>query len=244
MKRVLFLIFSFLFLVTGCTKQEDSYSGTIEGEEIAILSEISGMVIDLPVEEGTKVKKGQILVKLDDRMYQAQLREAENGVKAAKAVYDDAKHGTDQLYYLWQQSIARRDQVRLLLEKTTILSPIDGIVIRKNISLQENVKPMYQLFTLLDPTKLKLKVYIPEANLHLVKPNERVEIHVDAYPDRAFQGKVTAIAEQAEFTPQNVQTPDERTKLVFEVTIVPIEGFGELKPGMPADLTFPKEAQK
>ncbi|WP_339061094.1 efflux RND transporter periplasmic adaptor subunit [Tepidibacillus marianensis] len=248
MKRIRFalLILSLIFVSFGCAQQENSnvYSGTLEGDEIPILSEVSGTVTQLPLEEGVRVKKGDLLAKIDDRMYQAQLKEAQNGVKAAKATYDDAKKGTDSLYYVWQQAIAKEDQIKLQLDKTKITSPIDGIIIRKNISLQENLKPNYQLYTLLDPAKLKVKVYIPEANLNQVKIGQQAQIRVDAYPNRTFKGKVTSIAEQAEFTPQNVQTPDERTKLVFEVTVQPTEGLNELKPGMPSDLTFTEGEQK
>ncbi|MCG6197529.1 multidrug transporter, partial [Anoxybacillus sp. LAT_38] len=72
-----------------------------------------------------------------------------------------------------------------------------------------------------------------------VRPGETVGIQVDAYPGETFRGVISAVADKAEFTPKNVQTPDERTKLVFAVTIRISEGLDKLKPGMPADVLLP-----
>lgn len=135
-----------------------------------------------------------------------------------------------------QQAQAKLDQATLLLEKTRITAPADGILLRSSIEQGEVAKTGANLFTLMKADQLKLKVYIPEAQLNLVQQGQSVGIGVDAYPGETFAGKVTLISEKAEFTPKNVQTPDERTKLVFAVTIQITEGLDKLKPGMPADV--------
>ncbi len=173
----------------------------------------------------------------------AQIKSAQAQEKTAEAQLDLLKEGATapaikQLVAQKTMAEARLEQARIALTKAIVTSPVEGVVVRKNVTKGEVLKPSYQLFTLYEEGKLELKVYVPEAKLQQVAIGKEVRITVDAYPEQAFKGKVKHIAEQAEFTPKNVQTPDERTKLVFEVTIELLEGWGKLKPGMPADITF------
>ncbi|MFT9487378.1 HlyD family secretion protein [Tepidibacillus infernus] len=191
--------------------------------------------------------KAQYLAEQKDKeALQVQLQAVEAKKKIAEAKLSLQQEGASsytvsRLYQLWQQAIAKKEQVLIQLEKATINSPIDGIVLRKNVSQGEILKPNSQIFTLLNPKKLNIKVYVPETNLNQVKIGQKVAIKVDAFPDQSYEGKIVHISDKAEFTPKNVQTPDERTKMVFAVTIETTNGFDQLKPGMPADITFQSE---
>ncbi|GBF10700.1 HlyD family secretion protein [Tepidibacillus sp. HK-1] len=191
--------------------------------------------------------KAQYLAEQKDKeALQVQLQAVEAKKKIAEAKLSLQQEGASsytvsRLYQLWQQAIAKKEQVLIQLEKATINSPIDGIVLRKNVSQREILKPNSQIFTLLNPKKLNIKVYVPETNLNQVKIGQKVAIKVDAFPDQSYEGKIVHISDKAEFTPKNVQTPDERTKMVFAVTIETTNGFDQLKPGMPADITFQSE---
>lgn len=143
-----------------------------------------------------------------------------------------------------QQAQAKLDQAELQLEKTKITAPADGILLRSSVNGGEVAKVGANLFAMMKADKLKLKVYIPEASLNRVSKGQQVGIQVDAYPGETFVGTITHIAEKAEFTPKNVQTPDERTKLVFAVTITITEGLDKLKAGMPADVLLPAEGEE
>ncbi len=143
-----------------------------------------------------------------------------------------------------QQAVAKLDQARLQLNKTIIHIPEDGVVLRKNVTEGEVAKQGTVLFTMMKKDKLKLTMYIPEAELDKVKIGKKVSIQVDAYPDQFFAGQITSISEKAEFTPRNIQTKDERTKMVFAVTVSIQEGFDKLKPGMPADVYIADEVAK
>lgn len=143
-----------------------------------------------------------------------------------------------------QQAVAKLDQARLQLNKTIIHIPEDGVVLRKNVTEGEVAKQGTVLFTMMKKDKLKLTMYIPEAELDKVKIGKKVRIQVDAYPDQFFAGQITSISEKAEFTPRNIQTKDERTKMVFAVTVSIQEGFDKLKPGMPADVYIADEVAK
>lgn len=143
-----------------------------------------------------------------------------------------------------QQAQAKLDQAMLQLEKTKITAPADGILLRRSIEQGEVAKTGANLFTMMKADRLKLKVYIPEAQLNRVQTGQLVGVQVDAYPGETFTGKVSHISEKAEFTPKNVQTPDERTKLVFAVTIEITDGQGKIKPGMPADVILSMPAEE
>lgn len=138
-----------------------------------------------------------------------------------------------------EQAQARLDQAMLQLEKTRIVAAEDGVLLRSSIEQGEVAKPGATLFTMMKADQLKLVVYIPEAQLNRVQKRQEVGIKVDAYPDETFTGTISRIADKAEFTPRNVQTQDERTKLVFAVTIDVDKGQDKLKPGMPADVLLP-----
>lgn len=178
---------------------------------------------------------------------------AEAQWKAAQAQANSAAAELDLLvegstHYTIKSLIAAEKQARAKLESTklqqskaTLYAPSDGILLRKNISEGEVVKAGMTLFTMMKKDELKLTVYIPEADLSRVRVGQSVEVAVDAYPERRFTGVVRIISDKAEFTPKNVQTKEERTKLVFAVTVQLTDGLDALKPGMPADVFFPAQ---
>jgi HlyD family secretion protein len=124
------------------------------------------------------------------------------------------------------------------LQQMTIESPIDGRVGSILVKRGEVVAPGEALIHVIDPDQLTLTVYLPATEVAHIQSGDPVIIQVDAYPETAFQGKVRRIADQAQFTPTDVQTQKERVKLVFQVEIS-VEDPGEkLSPGMPADAQF------
>jgi multidrug resistance efflux pump len=90
--------------------------------------------------------------------------------------------------------------------------------------------------TLADLTDLTLTVYVPEPDVDIVSVGQEVDVFVDAFPGEAFTGHVTFINDEAEFTPKNVQTRDERINTAFAVRIQLNDQDQRLKPGMPADV--------
>ena len=92
--------------------------------------------------------------------------------------------------------------------------------------------------TMADFTCVWLRAYIPENELGRVKVGQKARITTDTWPDRRYEGTVSFIAQEAEFTPKNVQTEKERVKLVYRIKIDIPNPKQELKPGMPADATI------
>jgi len=129
-----------------------------------------------------------------------------------------------------------------LLEKNIrdsyLISPMNGFVVKKFVEAGETVSPMSSLVKISNLSSVNLIIYISEVDLGKIKLGQKAEITIDTYPDKKYEGKVTFISPEAEFTPKNIQTKDERTKLVFAVKIeIPNKNF-ELKPGMPADASI------
>lgn len=124
------------------------------------------------------------------------------------------------------------------LNETKIYSPADGVILSRPVEVGEVVNPGTVLYVLVDLNKLYVKVYVPEPDIGKIKIGLPARVYIDAYPDKYFNGRVTKIYEQAEFTPKNVETKEERVKLVFGVEVSVENPEGLLKPGMPADVVI------
>ncbi len=121
------------------------------------------------------------------------------------------------------------------LAKTVIYAPTSGVVLTRNLEIGEMIAQGGPVMEVADLAQVELTVYISEDRYGQVKLGQQVEIAVDSFPDETFVGTIAAIADQAEFTPRNVQTVDGRKSTVFAVKIVLSNPEGKLKPGMPAD---------
>jgi HlyD family secretion protein len=135
-----------------------------------------------------------------------------------------------------QQARAQLDEQRSHVADFTIRSPIDGRVLTRTVERGERVADGTPLFTLVDLDRLYVKIYVPEPSIGKVALGQEARVWVDAYPDRPFAARVSRVSQEAEFTPKNVETREERVKLVFAVEVALAENpEGVLKPGMPAD---------
>jgi HlyD family secretion protein len=130
---------------------------------------------------------------------------------------------------------AALETLKVQRDKFALLAPISGLVLERPVHVGEVALPGMPLLTLADLGNVTLTVYVPEDQLGSVQLGQPVLVTVDAYPDRTFRGRVTNIASEAEFTPKNVQTREERVNMVFAVKIELPNLDQALKPGMPAD---------
>ncbi|MEJ5377315.1 MAG: efflux RND transporter periplasmic adaptor subunit [bacterium] len=137
---------------------------------------------------------------------------------------------------------ARLEQAKALLaaaetrlDYTLVVSPIKGVVLSKNVEPGEYVAPGTPVVTVGDLEHIWLRAYIDEPDLGRVKLGQKVRVSTDTYPGKIYEGKISFISSQAEFTPKNVQTEKERVKLVYRVKIDVANPQMELKPGMPGD---------
>jgi len=117
----------------------------------------------------------------------------------------------------------------------TLHAPVSGIVLVKNTEAGEFMVPGGAVITLGDLERPWLKAFINEIDLGRVKLGQKVSVTTDSYPGKVYEGKITFLSSEAEFTPKNVQTTKERVKLVYRIKVSLANPHYELKPGMPAD---------
>jgi len=118
---------------------------------------------------------------------------------------------------------------------TSITAPVSGTITSVVGAVGENAAPGKTLATIADLDDLQVSVYIPETRIGEVRLGQKAIVYVDS-SDTAFDAEVTFISSNAEFTPSNVETKEQRVKLVYEVRLRVTNASDVLKPGMPADV--------
>jgi HlyD family secretion protein len=141
----------------------------------------------------------------------------------------DAAHARER--ELQAQLMAAKAQ----LAYTEIRSPLDGVVLTKNVESGEVVSPGTPVVTVANVAELWMNIYIPETQTGLVKIGQEVSVKVDSFPQESFKGKITFVSSESEFTPKTILTQEERIKLVYRAKVALENSQGRLKPGMQAD---------
>ena len=138
-----------------------------------------------------------------------------------------------------EQAHANLDRSEATLTNAVIKAPFAGVVTVRHREPGETVGAGAPVLTILNPDDRWVRIYVREDEIGRVQVGMKATITADTYPDRTYDGQVIYIGSQAEFTPRNVQTTEERIKLVYpvKVMIVGDQAF-ELKPGVPADVTL------
>jgi HlyD family secretion protein len=171
---------------------------------------------------------------------QKQLDDAHTRYVVAQQNYEKLKRGfraeeIDAAKARRDQALAQVDAIRQKIRDAYILSPLDGVVTLKSVEEGEIVVPNASIVRISRLEKVHLMIYVSELELPKVKWGQVAKVYVDAFPDKPFAGAVVYISPIAEFTPKNIQTKEDRTKLVFGVKIDIPNPDQVLKPGMPAD---------
>lgn len=171
---------------------------------------------------------------------EANYQQALAAVEAARRAVEDLKAGPrPEDLAVAQAELAKARAALTLLqtqrEKMILRAPAAGLVTERSVGLGEMIAPNVRILRIANLDQVTLTVYVPEPQVGRVKIGQRVQVEVDAYPGRQFEGRVTRIADEAEFTPKSVQTKEERVSLVFAVEIEIPNPDHALKPGMPAD---------
>jgi HlyD family secretion protein len=286
-------------------------AGLACSSKVNVASKVSGQILTLAVEEGVRVKPGDVLATVDHATADIQLRQAEAGVDLAQAqlvllrngarrediqqaeaalkqaeasllvASDDARRmrellrtgsvttkqrddaearltvaeaqrsaaaeAVSKLRRLARpeeiqaaearlaQARAAADLLAKAISDCTITAPAGGIVTHKAVEAGELVTPGATVVTLTELDSVYVMIYLTEKEMGRARLGDVVDVRIDAFPEKAFAGKVTYISPEAEFTPKNVQTKEDRVKLVFGVKVEIENRDGLLKPGLPAD---------
>lgn len=121
------------------------------------------------------------------------------------------------------------------IQELTVVAPLDCVVEAVDLRPGDLIAPSAPVVALSDPAELWVRAHVPENRLD-IRLDQRVSVRVDSFPDRRFAAHISYIAREAEFTPANVQTPEERCKQVFRIKVTLDEGREVLRPGMSADV--------
>ncbi len=173
-----------------------------------------------------------------DRLLSLQTGDQSPRLAAAKAALNQAQASTDQATLAVAQAQANLDLLNDQIAKLEIQAPSDGVILTRNIEPGEVIPAGAAAFTMGRLDNLTITVYIPEDRYGEVKLSQTASVTVDPFPGENFTAAIIHIADQAEFTPRNVQTVSGRKSTVFAIKLQVRDPGGKLKPGMPADVIF------
>ncbi len=222
---------------------------------VQVGTQVSGTIAKIYVDFNDVVKKGQILAQIDSTFLAAQVRDAEAQVERAKAQVNQAQRDLNRIKELYSKNLvsqadydqaltnyetalaqlksaeAQLERARVNLKYSTIYSPIDGIVISRNVDVGQTVAASLQaptLFTIAnDLRKMRVEANVDESDIGKVKPGQIVFFTVDAYPEETFTGRVA----QVRLQPINIQN------VINYTVIIDVENTQlKLRPGMTANV--------
>lgn len=204
----------------------DDYDTLLSDDDMDDLKDARARLAAFRLRYSEAVDRYNNLMMSDDTL---EYKTAQNTVAQAQAAVKQAEANR-------AQAISARDILKVQLTKTQVFSPVSGIVLTRNIEPGEMATPGATLLVIGQLESLKVTVYIPEDRYGEVILGQEARVKVNSFPEEVFIGKVTHIADQAEYTPRNVQTADGRKTTVFAVEMEIPNPDMRLKPGMPADV--------
>jgi HlyD family secretion protein len=259
-----------IFLVRHFLDNSDAgltASGTIEATEAQLGFQAAGRIEFIKVREGEAVKKDELLARLDTRETEARLAQARAQVNtitlrlkeaqrdvarsqtllAGGAIGQEADDKTLLAFNVAQsehaQARASVQAIEAVLANMVIRASFDGVATVRHREPGEIVPGGAPVLTVMNPDDRWVRIYIPENRIGTVHVGDKAAITTDTWPDKQYAGDVTYIAAAAEFTPKNVQTAEERVKLVYAVKVrISDDAAFDLKPGMPADVRLQQAA--
>jgi HlyD family secretion protein len=218
-------------------------SGTVESTEYQVASALAGRITTITVVEGDSVERDDVIATLNDAALKLQVTQAEQGVEAAKAQVRQAKDdGTDA-----EEDAARARQkqaeaavkiAKIQQGYATIKAPNGGTVVSVPANVGQNAGPGKAVATIADPGDLFVRVYVPEPSLGDVRLGQEARVIASG---GTFDGTVSFISSSAEFTPNTVETEEQRGNLVYEVRIRVANPSGALKAGLPVDVELARQ---
>jgi RND family efflux transporter MFP subunit len=263
-KRVLLMVVVAVALVGALVYSQRRYrplnvSGFIEADEIRVGSRVGGRVQKVLAIEGHTVKAGELLLELEAYDLHERHAEATARIEQARAQQQLAQVTIDRIKPAFDRSAASKEEMdaanaQLRLEMAAVeaasananaiekqiaelkvYSPVNGTIQAVDLQPGDLVAANAPVLSIIDTSHLWVRAYLPENHLD-VRTDSSVTVTIDSFPDREFAAHISFVAHQAEFTPGNVQTPEERSKQVFRIKATLDEGLDVLRPGMSADI--------
>jgi HlyD family secretion protein len=213
------------------------YDGTIEATKVDVPARVTSVISKLSVKEGDHVQKNQSLITLSCEDYKLAQEIATSDFDRADRLF---KAGS-QPRETYDQMKNKKEDADLKVSWCDVTSPLTGIVLNKYHEEGEMVTPGTRLFTLANLKEdIYAYIYIPEELVATVKLGEKLTGTLPELNQKKFEGTVTQVSDEAEFTPKNVQTREERTRLVYAIKVAFSNPDEILKPGMTIEVKLPE----
>jgi HlyD family secretion protein len=211
-----------------------AYAGTVEVTKIVLSSRIASTIVSFKQEEGSSVKKDETIVKLDDEAYQVASKQLNSDYNRSSRLVQDGHIPAEQHERIER---AKKDN-DLHIKWCDIKSPINGIIITKFREEGEFVSPGINIVSIANTNDVWAYFYVEHDKIHSLKIGDKVKCYLPESPEKIFEGIIVKINEEAEFTPKNIQTRKERTRLVYGVKVKFKNDNQMLKSGMTLETTF------
>ncbi len=215
--------------------------GGLENKNVASTLEGDNARCDLLVAKGKVEAAQRHLDMLKEGYRKEEIAAAQGSLAEAEAIYVLRKNG-------YREEEIRRAEATLLsaranraavaeqVKELTVVSPAECYVESIDLRPGDLVAANEPCVSLMDLSRLRVRAFVPESRLSLAKLGTNVPLRIDSLPGREFEGEVTYVATEGEFTPRNIQTPDERSKQVFRIMISVQKDRETLRPGMICDV--------
>ncbi|KHD87938.1 MAG: secretion protein HlyD [Bdellovibrio sp. ArHS] len=209
-------------------QSEFSYAGTVEVTKVDIPARVSSVIAEFPVREGQVVEKGQALVKLACEDVRIAYSLIKSSYERAHSLFRSGGISRE----IYDQTKNKMEDVALRRGWCDVSSPLHGRVLTTYFEPGEMVGPGAKLLTIGNLEEVFAYFYLPHDQISQLKLEQKVKARVSELKNKEFDGVISYINPEAEFTPKNVQTRDERTRLVYAVKVYFNNPEEVLKPGM------------
>ncbi|MDR2598344.1 MAG: HlyD family efflux transporter periplasmic adaptor subunit [Holosporales bacterium] len=210
------------------------YAGTLDTTKVTISSKVAADIVDCPVEEGGPVKKGDLVARLNDESFRIASRQIDAEFQRCLGL----SRGKVMPQSEFDKIRRAKEENDLNIRNCEVKAPIDGIIVTKYKENGEYLNPGSSIVSIFNPRNIWAYFYVPYDMVHSLKVGDKVNGFLQEAPGKVFAGTIIKINEEAEFTPKNVQTREERTRLIFGVKVRFENTNLELKPGMTMETAF------
>lgn len=226
-----------LLCTSSCGKSSDDqfrYSGTVETTKVTLSAKVASDILKLPLEEGDEVKAGDVVVQLNDDKFRIAAKQLDNSYGRSCKLKRDGYIPDEQ----HDVTVMHKDTNDLYIKWCKITAPISGVVVTKFKEEGEYVSPGANIISIANLKNVWAYFYVEHGMVHKFKVGDRIKCYLPELPGKVIVGNIIKINEEAEFTPKNVQTREERTRLVYGIKVHFDNEDMLLKSGMVLETAF------
>ena len=233
-----------IFAQEGDRLHEGQMIAQLEAPELRARRELAAAQIDTAIHDADAQAAQLEFLRSDAKRQQDLLKRkvvSPNDAERADSAAKTQEKSLEAAQMKINQARAQLADIDAQLKEMQVLAPSESILEVLNVKVGDILVPPFnqEVATLILPQHLWIRVYVPEPWLGLIKIGDQVRVRVDSFPGKDFPGAVEQVNRQAEFTPRNVQTVEDRIRQVFGVKIRLPNNDERLRAGMAADVYFP-----